>query len=507
MIEWNPTPKQRLVYNAEQKYINCLGEPRSGKSEAFFYKMRREIWEQPGIKCLITRDSGTPLLGITYKHLFEKHIITPNMIIGGMKGITQKPWPFIRFKNGSQLQFTPFDEMDTTKGGGGEYGIILIEEAHRFVRFQWEYMDTRLSQQFGNAIAPDGKAYTSNIKYKGLWSTQNPAGRGYLYQIFTREHPLAYYGQDDKYRGFKFYLIDNKDNLDPEYVKDMYSKPEHIRRKLLGANEDAAEGLVFPDFEHDLVVYKSPDGKQWNPPPHYRVIGGEDYGYQTTASFVWGCVSDDPAFVICFRNYRATHKTISQLCLEIREETKRIHNNGASWIDTARIDPSTNMRDGKSMDAKTVYELHMEQGMDFLLPAKRQKVMDRVSRLRDMMAPDPQKKYHPISNEFRAGGWPTLIITSDCVDLITEIEDWELKEMTTREKTVETPEEKNDHSIDSLSYMLQAFWGDASPENELTRSLREDTPAEALKKRIFADIELNMNKDVQHKQSGDMQLS
>ena len=506
MKDWKPTPKQARVYNCRKKYINCLGEPRSGKSETFFYKIRREIFFQPGIKVLITRDSGTPLLGTTFKHFFEKKIFTYDMIINGKDGIAMKPFPVIPFKNGSIVEFKPYDEMDTTKAGGSEYGIVLIEEAHRFVRLQWEYMDTRLSQQWGNAINPDGSEYQNPITYKGLWTTQNPAGRGYLYQIFTREHPLAIYDKDEKYRLFKFYLKDNERNLDPEYVKDMYSKPEHIRRKLLGASEDPSEGLVFPEFDQNIVVFKV-GSKGWGPPPHYRVIGGEDYGYQTTACFYWACVTDEPAFIIVFREYRTNHKTIPELCKEIVAETKKIHANGASWIDTARIDPSTNMKDGKSIDAKTVYELHKDQPyMDFLLPARRQKVMDRVGRMRDMLAPDPLKQYHPITNEFRPGGWPTLIITSDCEGLITEIEDWELKEMTTREKTVEIPEEKGDHGPDAVSYLLQAFCGDASPENETTREMRENTPAERIKKQIMADVQRSMTKGDPVQHSGDQVL-
>jgi hypothetical protein len=506
MKEWQPSPKQRRVYNARQRYINALGDPRSGKSEGFFHKGVRECFYQPGLKWLITRDSGTPLLNITYKHFFEKHIITPTMIIGGLDGITKKPWPIIPLVTGSEVHFVPYDEMDTTKGGGGEFGLILIEEAQRFIEKQWHYMDTRLSQRYGNAISPDGRRYISKIEYNGLWTTQNTAGRGYLYRIFTKEHPLSYYGNDPEFRGFKFYLFDNP-YLKPEYVKAMMSKPEHIRRKLLGANEDPSEGLVFPDFTHAINVFQVDPLKPWYPPPHWRVLFGEDYGFQTSAVGLWAAISDDPAHVIIFKEHRTSHKTIPVLCEEFVQCNKDIMNHGSSYPETGRIDPATHMRDAKSLDAKTVYELHRDQdGMDFLIPAKRQRVMDRVQYIRDLMVPDPKKTHHPITNEFRREGWPTLIFCSNCEGLIKEVEDWELKEASVSEKTIEKPEEKNDHGPDALSYLLQAFRGDASEEHYLTKELRENTPQERLKKEIFKDISGQLNKGNGPRRFGDMVL-
>src|SRR5258708_17128783 len=178
----------------------------------------------------------------------------------------------------------------------------------------------------------------------------------------------------------------------------MESKPQHIRNKFLGALESPTGGLCFPDFEQKINVIQL--SRPYIPPPNWRIIGGEDYGFQTAFVFLFGCVTDHPRpFVIVFREYRASHKTIPTLCKEVIEQAEDIYRKGASWIDTARVDPSTNMRDGKSVDSKTVFELHREHGMDFLLPAARQKVMDRIARLSHMLAPDPLRKVHPISRE------------------------------------------------------------------------------------------------------------
>src|SRR6185312_13212170 len=149
-----------------------------------------------------------------------------------------KPFPFVKFKNGSSVSFIPYDEVDITKAGGAEYGFILVDEATRFSRDQYEYFDTRLSQSKGIWIRPDGKKVVNPIPHQWMGTTANPAGRGWTWKVFSVEHPLSYLHGDPNYRAWKFYLSDNKANLPPKYIESLESKPEHIRRRILGGNED-----------------------------------------------------------------------------------------------------------------------------------------------------------------------------------------------------------------------------------------------------------------------------
>ena len=492
---WHPNgPKQAAIYNdTTHRYIHAIGDPRSGKSAAFFQKAIKEIKLQRGIKGLITRDSGTQILNFTFPQFMEA--IDERLILD----IKMKPFPWVKFITGSEVFFTPYDEIDITKAGGSENGFILIDEAARFSRRQWDYMDTRLSQKVGVGIKEDGKKFQNLIKNSWLGTTANPAGRGWTWKVYSVEHPLSYLGGDPNYLAFKFFLDDNIANLPAAYVEAMRGKPQHIRDKILGGNEDPLEGLVFPEFTRELNVCKK---RNWIPPTHWRVYGGMDHGFQTPTTFLPMAVSES-GHLIFFREYRKSHKTIQENSESILKLVTQLFNSGMSWMESCRIDPSTNTQDGKSGPGKTVFELYRDAGLTkiSLVTAKRMQVMDRVARMRDLLKPDPEKKIHPITGEVREEGWPTVIFTDDCdgeedggvkVDggTITEFEEWEIKPTTSSAKNPnEKPEEKNDHGIDACCYAVQVYFGENSPEDPQKVIERESTPSEILRKKVYANIE------------------
>ena len=495
---WHPNgPKQAAIYNDDShRYIHAIGDPRSGKSAAFFQKARKHLYLQPGVKGLITRDSGTQIMNFTFPQFMD--LIDERFILD----VKMKPFPWVKMKNGSECFFTPYDEIDITKAGGSEYGFILIDEAARFSRKQWDYMDTRLSQMKGMGIKPDGRKFENKISGWWLGTTANPAGRGWTWKVYSVEHPLSYLGGDKDYIAFKFYLEDNIQNLPKAYVDAMRGKPQHIRDKILGGNEDPIEGLVFPEFSRELNVCKKGN---WIPPTHWRVFGGMDWGFQTPTVFLWMAISDT-GHLVFFNEYRKSHKNISENAEAIVEETKKLFNSGMSWMESCRVDPSTDSQDGKSGSTKTTFELLRDAGMTkiSLIRGKRQQVMDRVGRLRDLLRVDPEKKVHPVTGEIRELGWPTIIFTDNCdgendgvkVDggTISEFEEWEIKPTTSSAKNPnEKPEEKNDHGIDAASYAIQVFFGEGSPEDPKTMMERESSPAEILKKQVYERIEKQIN--------------
>lgn len=479
----------------EHRYLHALGDPRSGKSVGFFLKARKYLLMYPGINGLITRDTGTSILMFTFPEFLK--ILEPRAILGDPR---MKPYPFITLKNGSTLSFIPYDEVDITKAGGSEYGFILVDEATRFSRSQYEYFDTRLSQSVGNGIRRDKKRIKTIIPHRWIGTTANPAGRGWTWKLFSTEHPLSYLNGDPAYRAWKFFIEDNEHNLPKDYVKAMREKPEHIRRKILGANEDPMGGLVFSEFSRELNVCKI---RNFIPRPYWKIYIGMDHGYKTPTVVLWMAVTEE-GFLIFFHEYRQSNKTIAENVESILSENNKLFNAGMAWPLSGRIDPSTTQEDGKSGSVKTTYKLYWEAGMSklSLYPAKRQKVYDRVERMRDLLKPDPNKQKHPITGEFREGGWPTVIFTEDCdgdQDMnirgveggtITEFEEWEIKETNNSKKNIsEMPEEKNDHGPDAACYVVQIYYGENAPEDPNVTAQREANPQEILKKSIFERLE------------------
>lgn len=503
---WYPNgPKQAQIYNDRiHRYLHALGDPRSGKSRAFFQKAWNELLEQPGVHGLITRDSGTSISMFTYPQFRE--IVQASCGEDFILDQRVKPYPFFRFANGSEVSFIPYDEIDVSKAGGSEYGFILIDEATRFTRKQWDYMDTRLSQQVGQAIRPDGTVFTNKMNHWWLATTANPAGRGWTWKVYTVEHPLSYAHGDKNYRAWRFYLEDNAHNLPPAYVDAMRDKPEHIRRKILGANEEPTEGLVFPMFSREIHVIKQ---RNFTPPVNWKIYGGMDQGYQTPTVFLWMAITED-GFIIFFREYRKSQTGIADNAKNILTIQKQLFDRGASWIESARIDPSTCMVDGKSGSSKTTYSMYMDSGMDKmnLIPARKQRVWDRVNRVRDLLMPDPLKQNHPITGEFREAGWPTIFFTEDCdgdeevngvkVDggTISEMEEWEIREQSSeRRNAPEEPESKNDHGPDCVAYVLQFYFNDVAPDHPQTIAIRTDSEQELLKKAIYEDLDKSLSKE------------
>jgi len=202
--------------------------------------------------------------------------------------------------------------------------------------------------------------------------------------------------------------------------------------------------------------------------------------------------------------------TIQENATSILEETEKLFGKGMAWPTSALVDPSTTYEDGKSGVSKNIYNLYLEAGLSkiSLRPAARQKVMDRVERMRDLLRPDPAKRFHPISGEEREGGWPTLIFTEDCDGdipvngikaeggTITEFEEWELRDSSSSKKNPgESPQELNDHGPDAVSYAIQVYYGAVSnaEEEPVTRSQRENDPQERLKKSIYERLENDLS--------------
>jgi hypothetical protein len=476
MRPWKPNPKQILQFNAIQRYIDAMGEQRSGKSEGFFQRLiLKEIWENPGIKVLITRDTGTSLAFATLKHFLS--LIEDQRCI---KDILKKPAPLVQFVNGSEVYFIPYDDIQTTKTGGYEYGIILIEEAQRSSQKQWVYFDARISQRYGDAIGADGIRYRSEIKYNGLWTTRNPAGRGWGWQTFYRDHPLAsltkrneqgdLIGCDPNYLALKFYRADNRENLQEKYVQAMENYPEHLRQKFLSAEENPMEGLVFPEFSRSLNVYNGPGAKDFTPPSHWKITGGEDFGFQTPTVYLPMATTED-GFCVFFDEYRQDHKTIGENCQGIREMLDKHIAKGCSPTEIAYIDPKTKDQHGSNEALETVYDQHRKH-LPFLAPAKRMSVLDRIARKRELLKPDKDKKYHPISNEYREEGWPTVIFLPACEATIQEHEDWEFAEVrNSNSDGKEKPQQRSDHGIDGSDYALQTYFYDNGPAHPLTEAL------------------------------------
>lgn len=479
MKAWMPNRTQALAYNSAVVdgflNIDLLGGVRSGKTELSFQIAIAEAKLQRGLRVLITRDTGPVLYSTTLQHF--KSLLEKGMIIDEHT----KPNPWIKLATGSEIFFVAYEEIDITKAGGTEYGMIVMDEAQRMSYNQYAYFKGRMSQTKGIGIDDHGREFQSVISRRHIITTRNPAGRGWLWRLYRRDHPGAYDGTDKKYRAFILPTKENEKNLPASFFEDMADLPEKIRKRLLEADEEPMSGLVFDFFNRELHEIKMKDVPI---PNHWPVFAGMDYGYRTPTVHIWFAVTED-GFIIGFKEYRQTTKTIPQNSDNIRAINNIHALRGVQSPRIGFIDPSTDFRDGKSISASTVFEQLVANGLGYLQPAQRLKVEDRVSKLGSFLLPNKKLKTHPITGQYREEGWPRLMFTSDCEDTIREFEEWEWGKVNSElSDPKEKPEERNDHGIDACAYYITSYGNERAPMNDVDAEAIANDPVLKNRKRI-----------------------
>jgi hypothetical protein len=391
------------------------------------------------------------------------------------KKCRSKPNPIRTFTNGSKVFFVAYDAADLSKIRGEEYGIIMAEEANLFPSSVWSEFLGRLSQEYGQAFDGAGKPYTNRIENTHIIYVANSGGRNWLWRIFRRDNPGAYfpwkqiYGftdrlgvwhppimrydqwvQDKKYLALEWGTIENKGNLRADYWDDLNTLPDHLFKRLADADDEPLEGMVFPNFDRKIHVVPM---KGFVPPPHWPVYLGLDYGYRTPTVCLWVTVTEEGAFV-AFHEYRATMKSPSENAKAILDINHSLVQKGMQDHKIAYIDLSSGFKKGESESGASVFDQLVSAGMNKLSKSSRD-LDGRVVRIATLLEPNRLLSTHPVNGKQRPEGWPRLFLTEDCLQTVQEIEEWEWSKTNSDSKDpLEKPEMKDDHGIDALGYVL-----------------------------------------------------
>ena len=468
---FNASVPQKLIYDAPHTFIYCKSGVRGGKTRVVLRRIIKEAQEQPGIKILISRTTGPALYSTTLQDFDAE---CPRELLN-LDRCLQKPNPVRTFANGSRVFFVAYEASDLGKLGSEEYGIIVLEEASLFPAGSWEWFLTRLSQQYGEAVGVDGKPYTAKIERTHMISIANSGGRNWLWRVFRRDRPRAYYpwkeiwgytdrfdvwhpptkrveewDQDPDYFAIEYGTRENKENLRADYWKALQQLPEHLFKRYAEADDEPLEGMVFPNFDRRLHVIPI---KGFVPPPHWPVYIGMDYGYRTPTVALWITVTEEGAFV-AFREYRQTMKSPSENARNILSINSDLVRRGMQDHKIAWIDLSSGFKKGESESGASVFDQLVASGMTKLSKSSRD-LDGRVMRIATLLEPNHLLRKHPVTDKILSSGWPRLFLTEDCEATIREIEEWEWTKTVSESKDpLEKPEMKNDHGIDALGYVL-----------------------------------------------------
>lgn len=288
-----PQPKQKEFMLAKAKYVAYGGARGGGKSWAVREKAKRLALKWSGIKILIIRQ--------TYTDLKENHILPLRSELPTSLAIYRESEKSFIFCNGSRIRCSYFaNESDALQYQGQEYDIIFLEEATQFSEFTFNVLKACLRG--------------ANDFPKRMYLTCNPDGIGFLWvkRLFILREFLPDENPDD-YIFIQALVDDNRVLVEknPDYVKQLDSLPEDLRKRWRYGSWDVAEGQYFSEFRRDVHVcdpFIIPQG--------WRRYVSIDYGLDMLAAY-WIAV-DNFGRCYVYREFCKSDLPIGDASREIR---------------------------------------------------------------------------------------------------------------------------------------------------------------------------------------------
>ena len=476
---WEPNAGQALYYNSEHPNKLAKGAVRSGKSVAGACDDIKDLVLYPGIKILCTRTTQGQLFATAFTDFMDW--CPPRLLARPPQKTTTEIT--VTMKNGSQEIFKAYEEHDIEKIRSNEYGQIRVEEANLITKYMHSLMQTRLSQTTGNAYDEYGRAYQSHIpkEARRMKMITNPGGHDWIWQLYDRDHPLSYTGQDPEYFAVRMKTKDNLHHLSPDFWERLQSLPEAEYKRFVEADDAPWEGLIFPMFDRRIHMLRD----SFIPPPHWPVYIGMDFGMKNNTHACWMTVSEEGHWIV-FQEYVDNNGSPRKYAGAILAITAGLMAKGMPMPKLTVIDPSTAQQKGEG--EKTVYTQFYEAGISNLMPGKREtREYQGVSYMRQLLEPHPSVG-HPSKDEKREGGWPQLYFTKDCPKAVEEFEQWEwMEHKNTKKDAPEKPQEKNDHGIDSIKHVLLLGLS-AAPADPLSQEMFRNSFAYKQNQLITRDL-------------------
>lgn len=298
-----PQPKQKEFMMAKEKYVAFGGARGGGKSWSVREKAKRLALKWAGIKVLIIRK--------TYTDLRDNHILPLRADLPEMLATYKETDKAFVFRNGSRIKCSYFaTDADALQYQGQEYDVIFLEEATQFTELVFNVLKACLRG--------------ANSFPKRMYLTCNPDGVGFLWvkRLFvSREYNEG--ERPEEYRFIQSLVDDNRIlmKMNPDYVEQLDSLPEDMRKRWRFGSWDVAEGQYFGEFDrrvHTCEPFKIPD--EW------RVYRTMDYGLDMLAVY-WIAVDNNKNCYV-YRELCEENLPISDAAkkiLDYTDENERIY--------------------------------------------------------------------------------------------------------------------------------------------------------------------------------------
>lgn len=437
-----PQPKQNDFLTATERYVAYGGSRGGGKSWALRFKLKLLCLFNPGIKCLIIRRS--------YSELKKNHIDTLISEIPKEIASYKESDKAFRFSNGSILQLGYCDtERDVLQYQGQEYDVIALDEATQLTEFQYQCLKACLRG--------------ANTFPKRMYITCNPGGVGHAWvkRLFIdREYCEGENANDYIFIPARVY--DNKKLIekDPQYVKNLESLPEDMRRAWLDGEWDVFDGQFFSEFNRDIHVCKP-----FNIPDEWLKYRAFDYGLDMLAC-LW-CAVDCEGNCYVYREINYPGLIVSSAANAILSATPESERIRATYCPP---DLWSRQKDsGKSMA-----EIFFESGLDITRASNDRQ--QGLAQVKEMLKPFERRD--PITGISQKVS--KLTIFSTCPSLIKNIP--LLQFAKNNPNDVSTQPHDITHNTDALRYFCVSRIA-STPAPQIEKSKYDE-----FKRQVFGNV-------------------
>lgn len=265
-----PNPRQAEFFVSPARHTAYGGARGGGKSWAMRRKLVLLSLRYPALNTLLLRR--------TLPELRENHVVP---LLKELKGAAEynAAQRVFTFPNDSRIRLGYCDAAnDVYQYQGQEYDVIGMEEATHFTEEQMRFLTT-CNRTVRRDFSPR------------MYYTCNPGGvgHGWVKRLFVDR--LYHAGEKPAdYRFIPAKVWDNPVLLcgDPEYVEQLKSLPEELRRAYLDGDWDVLAGQYFREFSRERhVIEPFPLPSWWK---RFRSI---DWGYNDPCAVLWHAVDGE----------------------------------------------------------------------------------------------------------------------------------------------------------------------------------------------------------------------
>ncbi|MDR0931368.1 MAG: phage terminase large subunit [Clostridiales bacterium] len=404
-LDGKPNARQREFFLSLARHTAYGGARGGGKSWAMRRKFVLLAFRYAGLKLLLMRR--------TLPELRENHTLQLQQELNGVVKYKDSEKVFI-FPNGSRLKLGYCDnESDVLQYQGQEYDVIGLEEATHFTEYQRNFLMT-----CNRSVRSD---FSPRMYYTG-----NPGGVGHAWfkRLFIdKDYRTGERGDDYLFIPAKVYdnpvLMQNN----PEYVENLKSLPESLRRAHLDGDWDIFAGQYFAEFKRDRHVVKP-----FEIPRYWYKFRSMDYGMDMLACYFWAVDSDGVCYV---------YREIYQSGLNLSEAARMVVNATLSNEEIRYTVASPDLWNRRQESGFAGQEIMCNAGLKGLIKAND----NRIAGWRAM-------------REYLAGDTPRLKIFENCNNLIRCLPQLQFDKFKT-EDVANTPHEIT-HAPESIRYGIMS---------------------------------------------------